>query len=554
MISNKKLRIGILMDSLKTNSSLTNLVKSLKKNENFDIILLQNNLNKVNFLTRIRTKIFHEGFFRFISIAFFNIISKLEDFILKKLDKKFSADSQNLYIKKDYFLDVLEINPIFYKKFFVKYHQSDLKRIKKLNLDFILRGNGSGIFKGEILHSSKYGLISIHHGDNTWNRGGPPGFWEVYLSKRKTGFIIQICTEKLDDGNVIFRGETATLSTYLKNRVNLQQVSYPFFEYVFEYVFKNQKLPESDKKDTSSSKLYKTPKFSISVNYTLKILFFYLSKIIKRLVLRKKQIWNVGFQKNSWRNLDLKDISEIKNPKNRFLADPFIFTKNSQTAIFVEDFSFKTKKGSISSVLIKDGEINKPLKIIDENFHLSFPFIFEYNDNLYMLPESRHDRSLRIYECVDFPFNWKFSHKIMDNIDAVDSIIFYKDPYWWLMTNIGDKNSLDFSSKSYLFYSNSPISTNWKAHKKNPVIFSSDHSRNGGLIIEKNKIFRVRQEYGFSQYGKQVSLSEIEILTPDDFSEKFVLEIKPSSLNRVKGVHHLSTDGNFSVIDLVREK
>ena len=67
----------------------------------------------------------------------------------------------------------------------------DIENIKKLNLDLLIRG-GSGILQGNILNTCPLGIISFHHGDNRWNRGSPPAFWEVYFKKPSTGFIIQI--------------------------------------------------------------------------------------------------------------------------------------------------------------------------------------------------------------------------------------------------------------------------------------------------------------------------------------------------------------------------
>ena len=48
----KKLRIGILMDSLKMNSSLSSLILSLEQNENIDIILLHNKLTKKKYFSK----------------------------------------------------------------------------------------------------------------------------------------------------------------------------------------------------------------------------------------------------------------------------------------------------------------------------------------------------------------------------------------------------------------------------------------------------------------------------------------------------------------------
>ena len=58
---------------------------------------------------------------------------------------------------------------------FYRYKDTDIEKIKKLNLDLIIRG-GSGILKGAVLDICKLGIISFHHGDNDLNRGGPQAF------------------------------------------------------------------------------------------------------------------------------------------------------------------------------------------------------------------------------------------------------------------------------------------------------------------------------------------------------------------------------------------
>tara|TARA_Y100000590_G_scaffold141270_3_gene162060 strand:- start:3438 stop:5096 length:1659 start_codon:yes stop_codon:yes gene_type:complete len=547
------LKVGVLMDSLNSNSSFQKLIESLSRNNNIELILLHNNLEKIGLIQRIRKKINDEGLSRFISIVFFNLIISFEKKITETISKKFLKDMKNVMIPEEIFIKKYIINPIFYKKYFVKYSKADIKIVKNLNLDFILRGNGSGIFKGEILKSSKFGLLSLHHGDNQWNRGGPPGFWEVYLSKRKSGFIIQICNEKLDDGDVIFRGETATKSTYLRNRINLSKISYPFLEDIFNYVILNQKLPSIYPKNNIKAKLYKVPSFGKTLYYLYKISKFFIKKFFQRIILRKKQVWHIAYQENNWKNLNFSNFHTIENPKGRFFADPFMFENKNKKVIFVEDYSFKEKIGTISAISLNKNKFKIFENIINEDFHLSFPFVFSFKNKIYMIPESKQNRTIKLYECTSFPNDWKFSHNIMENVNAVDSIVFYKKPYWWLLTNLCDDDSQDSSSMLHAFYSDSPLSNNWKPHNKNPIVFSSDKSRNGGIIYEDNSILRVRQSYGFNKYGEKISISKIVKLDPDNFEEKEVKIINPSSLGRkIKFTHHLNGNKKFTVIDFAK--
>ena len=98
---------------------------------------------------------------------------------------------------------------------FYRYKNSDLEKIKKLHLDLLIRG-GSGILKGKILNICRLGIISFHHGDNNLNRGGPPGFWEVFNQEPSTGFIIQRLTEEIDGGEVVVVSEQAVEDSPLK--------------------------------------------------------------------------------------------------------------------------------------------------------------------------------------------------------------------------------------------------------------------------------------------------------------------------------------------------
>jgi methionyl-tRNA formyltransferase len=76
----------------------------------------------------------------------------------------------------------------------LSFPEEGVKKIKDHNFDVILR-LGSGILTGQILNTPRFGVISMHHGDNRVNRGGPPGFWEVLNREPSTGFIIQKLTD-----------------------------------------------------------------------------------------------------------------------------------------------------------------------------------------------------------------------------------------------------------------------------------------------------------------------------------------------------------------------
>lgn len=87
--------------------------------------------------------------------------------------------------------------------------------------DLLLRGSGICVEQGEILYRhSAHGLLSLHHGNNILNRGGPVGFWEVFY-KEESGITAQILTSELDGGHVIHRCRLKTLPNARANRANI---------------------------------------------------------------------------------------------------------------------------------------------------------------------------------------------------------------------------------------------------------------------------------------------------------------------------------------------
>ena len=82
------------------------------------------------------------------------------------------------------------------------FNESDSKKIQSYKLDIILRHHFN-IIRGGILKSSKHGIWSFHHADNSINRGSPAAFWEILLNQPSVGVTLQQLTPELDGGLVI---------------------------------------------------------------------------------------------------------------------------------------------------------------------------------------------------------------------------------------------------------------------------------------------------------------------------------------------------------------
>ena len=267
-------------------------------------------------------------------------------------------------------------------------------------------------------------------------------------------------------------------------------------------------------------------------------------------ILRKRSEWNIAYTRINWKNgINKNKVNKISNPKNHWFADPHVIKEKKFHYIFFEDYSLKKGKGSISCIRVdKNNRIKHFREIIEENFHLSFPFIFKYNKNYFMIPESEKDNSIRLYKCVTFPNKWKFVKKIIENINCVDSVLFKWKKKWILLTSQAGNKFLH--NKLFAFTAKNPISNNWTKLNSSPIVYSNISGRNAGLIIEsRKKIYRISQAYLPGNYGAFISINKILNIFKNKYHEKKIKDILPLYEKNIRGIHTLNYVKNFTVFD-----
>jgi hypothetical protein len=446
---------------------------------------------------------------------------------------------------------IVEIKPIVSRSGFVyRFSEEDIEKVKALDLDLLIRCGG-GILRGNILRASRLGVISFHHGDNKVNRGGPAGFWESYYRWPQTGFIIQRLTEELDAGEVLVRGFFGTRFYYSLNQAHVYKKSLTHLKNLLKKVASAGCLPPIDRAPAPYSNiLFRAPNLAQCIVYGCKLLKRLSVKAIARILMPEER-WGISVLSAKWSESVFWRSTEVSPPKGRFWADPFLCTRGGKTFCFVEDFVFRTGKAHITALEISGTKVVEHGIALKEPFHLSFPFLFEYQGELYMCPETCASGQVRVYRCTDFPLKWKLEKILMEGVCAADSMLFHKGGKWWMFTSIDESGTGDYGSELYLFSSDSPLNTTWVPHPQNPIRIDSFGGRNSGLIIEGEKIFRLAQGQGFDRYGHSLLVHEIKELSESHYVEDLVATISPNFRRGLLGTHHLSTDGKTTVIDHV---
>lgn len=203
------------------------------------------------------------------------------------------------------------------------------------------------------------------------------------------------------------------------------------------------------------------------------------------------------------------DVSDVKA---EFVADPFMIQYRGIWYMFFEVMNKETSQGDIGLATSNDGLSWKYEQIIiDEPFHLSYPYVFENKDEVYIIIGTHVDGRVLFYKAVQFPLKWIcMGTLIQGNFDDC-SLLEYEEKYW-LFANVDNRYLR-------LFFSDN-LFNGWEEHPSSPIVENNlNISRPGGRVVKAGeKIFRYAQDDELS-YGKRVWAIEIELLTTDSYRE-----------------------------------
>lgn len=264
----------------------------------------------------------------------------------------------------------------------------------------------------------------------------------------------------------------------------------------------------------------------------------------------KIETWTVAFRKR--KNGLLSDCSGfqiINNGYKGWYADPFLFDYNGETYLFAEYFSYKLNRGVIAySKYNKNTDSFSSYKeIITEDYHLSYPLIFEYNNEIYMLPEANESDSLYFYRAVEFPEKWEKTKSLLDDIRLVDTTPFFIDNNLYA---IGLDISDNGNDLLLLKYQDNSFYVVDRIENCNMSI-----SRPGGKIFAyDNRLIAVTQdckeEYGKAINFVEVSVKDNKLSLSDPVKKTTPADIVLNTAKQAQGIHTYNFSKNLEVIDL----
>ena len=264
--------------------------------------------------------------------------------------------------------------------------------------------------------------------------------------------------------------------------------------------------------------------------------------------------WRVG-----WRLHDGPGVMErgdlggpawqvLPDPGLSFYADPFPVTWNGRTFLFFEELEHKVGKGVISALEFgPDGPVGQPVRVLEEPWHLSYPFILDHGGILYLVPEAPSSGAVRLYRCVAFPHRWEPVATLLEGTEASDCTIFRHGGRFWMMSVT--REGFGGYSDTLAIHHAEDLFGPWIEHVRSPALLDVGGARPGGRVVARNgRLWRPVQDCS-TGYGRMLALAEIERLDTQEFTQTVRTTVKLGPLWPGRRLHTLNRVDRLECID-----
>jgi len=266
--------------------------------------------------------------------------------------------------------------------------------------------------------------------------------------------------------------------------------------------------------------------------------------------------WRVGWRfvepgGDVWtrRNLSGARWNVLPDPVDHFYADPFPLHWQGKDYIFFEDLDHKTEKGIIAvTALDEQGRPGPTMPVIEEPWHLSYPFLIERDGELFMIPESSNNREIVLYRAVDFPLKWERHAVLVSGVEAADATIVEHGGLLYMTAVVREGVNSGYSDMLSIWWAKDLLGP-WHAHEQNPVLVDDRTARPAGNFVKRDgALYRPAQDCRRA-YGAGVSLMKVTRLDREGFAQTSEGMISGGEPWPGMRLHTLNYNGRIEAID-----
>lgn len=476
---------------------------------------------------------------------------RFEDARFRPGPDAFASRDLTTLIKNAERLDVVSLGDSFSETF----NDEDLSKIHAHKLDVLL-DLGFGALRGAILTAARQGVWSLHHGDTQVRRGGPAGFWELFDGESVTGTTLHILSESAGKELVLARTYSHTDAMLVKkvlNSVHWKSLSLIPRQLEALHRLGHDGFLAKIKRENKDPRFYSSPHYGVPGNREfLPIFFRHLRRYFQRYFYNRLYFhqWMLFFDFQDGISTAFWRFKPIQPPKDRVWADPHVVFRDGKYYVFIEELIFARKRAHISVFTInEEGECSVPVPVLERPYHLSYPMVFRWRGVDYMIPETFENEAIELYRCERFPDRWVYDRALIKGIRAADATLLEHDGKWWLFASVVENDGASSWDELFLYYAESPDSTDWKPHPLNPLVSDVRCARPAGKIFRYgDSLYRPAQDSG-KGYGSGMRIFQITRLSETEYEEVEVGKVEPRWNGDLVGVHTLNHEERLTIID-----
>ncbi|MGI8486457.1 MAG: glucosamine inositolphosphorylceramide transferase family protein [Thermomicrobiales bacterium] len=241
----------------------------------------------------------------------------------------------------------------------------------------------------------------------------------------------------------------------------------------------------------------------------------------------------------------------IENPPDRFWADPFPVMAGETNWLFVEEFPHDAGRAHLAVMEIhKDGRVGPSTPVLVRPYHLSYPFVFAWMGEWYMVPETLANKAVDLYRSVRFPFEWTHVKRLLEGVRAVDATLVEIDRRWWMFTTIAPFGGSE-NDELHIFEASSPLGP-WTPHPGNPQTSDVRHSRPAGRIFALDGAWYRPAQDCSRRYGYALTINRITEISETRYAEQEVARIDPVWARDLLGTHTFNHSHGMTFVDADR--
>jgi hypothetical protein len=383
---------------------------------------------------------------------------------------------------------------------------------------------------------------AAQHGVWFYSFGAAPGFNEVSSCMPVTHTSLRALKENTE--SIIYESVTPTLSRFsvrLNNNTSYWK-SAAFVARALEDVYANRGVETS----VNGQSLSKPLGNAAMTEMLLKLSGRAAARAYEKY--SSVQQWVMAYQ------IKQGEFTYLIPPLGRFWADPFPLKVDGKYYIFFEDYVNELGRAHIAVIEVdENGIVSGPTEVLKHDCHLSYPLVFEWQGEYYMIPELGHRRVVELYRAVSFPYEWRPEKTLLEVSRPLDATVTEVDGMWWMFVNMEEEGVAVNWDELHLYYSNSLFGP-WKPHARNPIVSDVRSARPAGKLFWSNDVLYRPSQDSSLRYGYATTINKITELSPVAYNETEVVKILPDWDDNIIGVHTLNFSDDLTVIDCLAKR